>query len=1155
MERGQAEHNSRNAYYRSQTGAVEAGSSIRLGIRISGDVSVQHALLRLWSEGTGEQIVSLVTNDKEDSETRYYSAEAAMPKDGCLVWYYFIIVSDRGTWYYGNNASGLGGLGELYNRVPPSFQITVYSKGAKTPDWFKNSVMYHIYPDRFFRKGSGHVEKPGALMHTVWKDMPFYARDTVTKEIVAYDFYGGNLKGIESKLDYLKGLGISVIYLTPIFEAESSHRYDTGDYHKIDPMLGTEEDFRHLVEKAKEKGIRIILDGVFSHTGSNSVYFNKKDTYDSVGACQSKTSPYYEWYNFRDYPLEYDCWWNRPNMPNVKETTPSYLKFILKGKNSVIHHWMNEGIAGWRLNVIDELREEFTHELYKEVKKLDPEAVLIGEVWEDASHKVSYEKQRTYLCGKEIDSAMNYPFRENIINFLTGKIDGNLCMERLESLRENYPKENFYAMMNLIGSHDVYRAATVLGEAPAAEGMTESARGRFRLDEKHAKLAADRLMLAVLCQMTYPGVPSVYYGDEIAMEGYENPFNRGPYEWDSGNRELQDWHKKLIKERNENPVLRTGEILPLHGGQDILAYARVIREGKDVFGKEAASGCYIVAMNRSVTEEIDASFDVRDFAEGSFVSAFDGKQVYPVSRGHVSVKLKPLSGVLLKLAEQKSEYERQAGILLHPTSLPSKYGIGDLGEEAYRFVDYLEAAGQSVWQILPLGPVGFGYSPYQSVSAFASEPLMISLEGLVDSGWLDSAELKGFKGMACSDTADFESAKSFKSRCFHKAYEVFAKNASKDSDYQEFCNREASWLDDYALFMAIKHERGGEGWTDWPKPVKSRDPKTLKELRKSLAERIGYEKFLQYVFDSQWQKLHDYAKEKGISILGDMPIFISADSADAWANQSLFQLNGDGTPSKVAGVPPDYFSATGQLWGNPQYDWKAMEKEKYTWWKGRFRKLYELVDIVRIDHFRGFESYWEVDGKAETAIEGRWVPGPGKAFFDQVAKALGNLPIVAEDLGIITDEVEELRDACGFPGMKVLHFTLYPNEEGRMGFITPENSVVYTGTHDNNTTVGWYEQDLDDASRFAIARLLGVESGNAEEVCGRLVEYAYASNSKLAVIPMQDVLGLDQDSRMNKPGTVGTNWSWRLLPDYQKNAKADRLLALCRKYNRKGKLS
>ena len=326
----------------------------------------------------------------------------------------------------------------------------------------------------------------------------------------------------------------------------------------------------------------------------------------------------------------------------------------------------------------------------------------------------------------------------------------------------------------------------------------------------------------------------------------------------------------------------------------------------------------------------------------------------------------------------------------------------------------------------------------------------------------------------------------------------------------------------------------------------------LEKVSEKLADEIKFEKFKQFIFDLQWNKLHAYAKERSIDILGDMPIFVSADSADAWANQKLFQLKEDGTPKKVAGVPPDYFSETGQLWGNPQYDWKAMKEEKYAWWKLRFKRLFELVDIVRIDHFRGFESYWEVDAKEKTAINGKWKKGPGKPFFDELEKEFGDLShkIVAEDLGIITDAVDELRQDCDFPGMKILHFELSPNEDGRIGFVAPENSVVYTGTHDNNTTVGWFMEDVENADKPLIAELLGADVRRPDDICQKLIEFAYASYSKFAILPMQDVLKLDSGSRMNTPGTIGTNWKWSLKPDYQLGAGADKLKALCNKYMR-----
>lgn len=1159
MDKKNIEHNSQNIYYRSTVGAVEAGSQLRLGIRINTEETVRQVLLHTWSDGSGEKWTNLSTRDDAKAKEKFYSTEITMPEKGCLVWYYFIIVTADKTYYYGNNPEQLGGIGELYfDYAPPAFQITVYQKGAKTPDWFKHSVMYQIFPDRFYRAGNEIVEKRGAVYHASWKDDPCYYKDVDTTDIVAYDFYGGNLRGVEEKLDYLKELGISTIYFNPVFESESNHHYDTGNYHNIDPILGTNEDFKHLIDVARSKGIAIIIDGVFSHTGSNSIYFNRNGQYDSVGAFQSKDSPYFEWYSFRNYPTDYESWWNFPTLPNVREITPSYMDFIIRDNDSVLKHWIREGISGWRLDVIDELPAEFSQLFFAELKKANPDAVMIGEVWEDASNKIAYGVQRQYLCGYEMDSAMNYPWREHLFNFILGNIDGAVCMKRMESLRENYPKENFYVMMNLISSHDIMRPVTIFGEAPYYDKMPAIEQAKFKLDAEHEKLGKARLKMAALWQMTYPGVPCIYYGDEIGMQGFKDPTNRRPYDWENGDKDLLETYKKYINIRNKNLVLQTGEFLPMPSNGDIFAYARVIRNGRDVFDNDAQNDAFLVAFNRSTDEVKDVSFDVSDFAGGVFVDAFEPANMqkhYPVTRGRVAFKLQPLEGVLLHHVPQKKNYDRRAGILLHPTSLPSKFGIGDLGKEAFEFIDYLKAAGQTIWQMLPLNPVGFGYSPYQSPSAFAGNPMLISPADLVSRGFLSEDDIKVPAQPFKASTVEFERVWSFKSALLKKAFINFKAKLSTDENLKAFFEKfradESYWLEDYALFAALKVKNNNSYWVEWEEKIKNRDAETLEKLRKDLADEILYVEFEQYIFSVQWQKLHAYANERGIQIFGDMPIFVSADSADVWANPKLFQLLETGRPEKVAGVPPDYFSATGQLWGNPQYDWDAMKAENYRWWKLRFKKLYNLVDIVRIDHFRGFEAYWSVDGDAENAIKGEWIKGPGKPFFDVIKKEFGDAAqIVAEDLGIITDEVEQLRQDCGFPGMKILHFELHFNEDGRIGFVAPENSLTYTGTHDNNTTVGWFMEDVDNLSKPTIAALLGADARRPDDVCQKLIEFAYASDSRFAIIPMQDVLKLDSRSRMNTPGTVGTNWAWQLKPDYQLEAEAGKLKALCNKYLR-----
>ena len=1157
MDKSNVEHNSQNIYYRSTVGAAEAGSQVRLGIRIKTDEIVRQVLLHTWSEKSGEKWWNLSTRDNEKSHEKFYSAEIPMPEEGGLVWYYFIIVTAEKTYYYGNNSEQLGGYGELYfDYAPPAFQITVYKKGAKTPDWFKHAIMYQIFPDRFYREGNEIIEKRGAVYHASWKDEPAYYKDPSTNEIIAYDFYGGNLRGIESKLDYLKDFGVSAIYFNPVFESESNHHYDTGDYHKIDPILGTNEDFKHLVDTAQSKGINIIIDGVFSHTGSNSIYFNRQGQYNSVGAFQSKDSPYFDWYTFRNYPTDYESWWNFETLPNVRENTPSYMDFIIRNNDSVLHHWTQEGIMGWRLDVIDELPAEFSQAFFAELKKINPDAVMIGEVWEDASNKIAYGVQRQYFCGCEMDSAMNYPLREHLFNFILGNIDGKTCMRRMESLRENYPKENFYSMMNLIASHDIMRPVTIFGEAPYFDKMPAVEQTKFKLDAEHEKLGKKRLKMAALFQMTYPGAPCIYYGDEIGMEGFKDPTNRRPYKWDDGDFELREVYKKFIKMRNENIVLRTGELLPLPSYGDILAYARVIRNGRDVFGQDAENACFLVAFNRSKYDAKEVSFDVSDFASGIFIDAFDPKnsaKKYPVIRGRVSFKLEPLEGVLLRHIPQQQNYDRRAGILLHPSSLPSKYGIGDFGKEAFEFVDYLKAAGQTIWQILPLNPLGFGYSPYQSPSAFAGNYLLISLDDLIERGLLSEYDIHISHRINIS-SVEFERVITMKESALHKAFQNFKKKLANDDelkkDFENFRQNESYWLEDYSLFAAIKMQKNDAYWIEWEDEIKLRDEKTLATLKEKLSDEIMYTCFEQYIFNVQWQKLHNYARERGIQILGDMPIFVSADSADVWANQKLFMLDEEGHPEKVAGVPPDFFSATGQLWGNPLYDWDAMAKENYKWWKLRFKKLYDFVDIVRIDHFRAFDSYYSIDGDAKDAMHGEWLKGPGKNFFYAIEKEFPDANIVAEDLGIITDSVEHLRQECGFPGMKVLHFELHFNEDGRIGFMPPENSITYTGTHDNNTTVGWFMEEVDNSSKATIAALIGADVRRPDDVCQKLIEFAYASDSRFTIIPMQDILKLDSKSRMNTPGTLGANWSWRMKPNYQLDAEAGKLKLLCKKYLR-----
>ena len=473
-------------------------------------------------------------------------------------------------------------------------------------------------------------------------------------------------------------------------------------------------------------------------------------------------------------------------------------------------------------------------------------------------------------------------------------------------------------------------------------------------------------------------------------------------------------------------------------------------------------------------------------------------------------------------------FDRSCGILLHPTSLPGRFGIGGIGSAGRHFVDFLEEAGQSLWQVCPLGPTGFGDSPYQCFSAFAGNPYLIDIEALLDVGLLETSEVEGID--FTEDKVEYGPLIEWKVNVLQKSFENFrvATPEKLSKQFSEFKNENSSWLEDFALFMALKDEHGGAPWVMWDKALIAREAKALKEASQRLNDSIEQHRFFQFLFFSQWGALKNYANKKGIQIIGDLPIFVAHDSADAWANQQLFHLKKDGMPKVVAGVPPDYFSETGQLWGNPLYRWNVMAKDQYAWWADRFNTLLKTVDIIRIDHFRGFDAYWEVPASEATAINGKWVKGPGKKFFNAMKKTLGALPIIAEDLGVITPEVEALRDQFGFPGMKVLQFAF--GDEGDHDFLPHNyhsNCVVYTGTHDNDTTCGWYPQ-ATDKEKDAVRRYLWVDGSNINWDFLRL---AFMSVADIAVVPLQDALGLGSEARMNFPGRPDGNWLWRVTLD------------------------
>ncbi|HET7232294.1 MAG TPA: 4-alpha-glucanotransferase [Longimicrobium sp.] len=469
--------------------------------------------------------------------------------------------------------------------------------------------------------------------------------------------------------------------------------------------------------------------------------------------------------------------------------------------------------------------------------------------------------------------------------------------------------------------------------------------------------------------------------------------------------------------------------------------------------------------------------------------------------------------------------ERRSGILLHPTSLPGD-GLGDLGAHAYRFVDWLALAGQTLWQVLPLVAVGEGGSPYNGLSAFAGNTLLLSADLLVEDALLDEDEARPPRGFdpLC---ADFTGSAAWKEPLLHRAHAAFRASASPGlrAGFAEYRERQAGWLGDWTLFRALRDEHGGRAWTAWPDGLRARDRGALEEARERLADDLERHALGQFLFDRQWAELRRYARGRGIYLIGDVPIFVAHDSADVWANQALFELDAEGRSTVVSGVPPDYFSRTGQRWGNPLYRWGAMERTGYRWWVERFRRTLQMVDVARVDHFRGFESYWEVPAHEETALHGRWVPGPGTRLFAAVERELGPLPLIAEDLGIITPEVEALRDELRLPGMRVLQFAFGEDDPDNPHL--PANyvrdTVAYTGTHDNNTALGWY---LDEATPHARAALARLADGGSEPNWA-MIEVVLRSDADLAIIPLQDVLGLGSEGRMNTPGSSSGDWMWR----------------------------
>ena len=1040
-------HDSRQEKYRSPFGAQPTGTQVTLGLDVLG-LTEGTVYLRLWTDR--EALVPMT-----EAAPGFYTVTITLPDTPGLLWYYFSVQTPWGNLSYGHPSGSKTGTGAQMD-CPESWQITVYHP-TELPDWYKNAVVYQIFPDRFHRGENWQQcqenaapaqgwQGPNRLVVQNWNDTPFYSKDPQGR-VIRWPFFGGNLRGIQEKLPYLKSLGVGAIYLNPIFKAASNHKYDTADYMEIDPSFGTEQDFVSLCTEARRQGIHIILDGVFSHTGDDSIYFNRYGNYPEPGAYSREVSPYDSWYRFgAQHPSGYECWWGVDNLPCVEENDPGYQEFIC-GENGVIRKWLKLGASGWRLDVADELPDDFIQKIRLAEKAQKPDALLLGEVWEDATNKISYSRLREYLLGAELDCTMHYPFREAALDFLLGRSSAESFRDAMDALRENYPPSALQGALNLISTHDTPRILTVLGEAP--ENLEEREREFYRLPQGQRQLAKYRLNLLFTLLFTVPGVPCVYYGDEAGMEGFADPLNRGPFPWGHEDDQLQSQVRMLSNLRKEYSVLVNGQ-------------TRYLCCGADVFGLERFDdkASMLIYVNRSFEERtitLPENSGVRlNLSSGETISG-------------ATLSLPPLgAAILYREGPQHSfsmlpEFSRTPGgrgVLLPLFSLPGD-GCGTMGEKAYEFLDTIHKAGYTNWMLLPLCPAGDGDSPYSSRGIFAGDPRFIAPEIPVD--------MTGF---------------------------------------ETFRQENAFWLEDYALYSVLRKAHDNAPWQSWP--WRERDRKNLPGLRKKYAKELRAAEEEQYCFFYQWDLLKKKANALGICLIGDLPIYAAVDGADTWAHRDIFQLDETGYPTMRAGCPPDYFSPDGQDWGNPLYNWEAMAPNGYHWWMERMKFALQRFDYVRLDHFRGFASYYAIPA-GKTPISGHWMKGPGIRFFKALQQRFGTLPILAEDLGTLDWEVTALLRQTGLSGMNIWQFNLHD-----MLAMTPEQAkhrVYFSGTHDNQTLLGYLKSSGSDRDPGDVLR--------------ELLEMPCAAT----ILPVQDILGLGDEARINVPGVAEGNWHWQMTDE------------------------
>ncbi len=638
-------YNSRDEYYKKPFGAVEVGTTVTFKIRVSDHIKALKCYIAMWRQDERLPDLEMERDEELPNGDVIYKAIFKTPKDPAVIWYHFVLESFDEKYFYSISDNRSGGEGVLVDNSPRSYQLTVYEKDS-TPAWFKEGIAYQIFPDRFNR-GSDYEERKnsviaksegkdsGKVFVDDWNKTPRYDR-TGSGEVNNYDFFGGTLKGIEEKLEYLKSLNVTLIYLNPIFEARSNHRYDTGDYKKIDTLLGDEKSFESLIKSAKKLGIGIVLDGVFSHQGADSIYFNKYNNYDSVGAYNSKESKYYDWYSFEKWPDKYECWWGVTDLPNVKEMNKTYLDYICKSHDSVIKHWMKKGIAGFRLDVADELPDEFIVEIRHAMDNVDRDNILIGEVWEDATTKVSYDKNRKYFINSSLKSVMNYPFLETSVSFMKGFISSCELEEFFYKQMENYPKEYYYSNLNLLDSHDRVRILTLLADSRDVSEIDDDAKYNHGIDRDKYLLAVSRLKALTVLQYTVPGIPMIYYGDEVGVYGYNDPYNRKTYPWGMEDKGLYAHYEVLGKMRAKSEILRKGDFKPLYAGTHTFVFERSYK-GKKV----------IIAVNRGIFYNEGEHIEIE--VKGDKAVSLIGDETIDIKDGRLIIDMLPLGYKVLEI--------------------------------------------------------------------------------------------------------------------------------------------------------------------------------------------------------------------------------------------------------------------------------------------------------------------------------------------------------------------------------------------------------------------------------------------------------------------------------------------------------------------------